>query len=280
MKSIRILLCVCGCVSTMASVAAAADRMVGVVPTNGATVLAKQFSVAAGTTITGVRFENNDGRTTYPEITLVRGPLTKLDDGTMVARASDVQPGAGVVSVLWPTVVTAAQAGTYYVAVRFPAGPGKQGTGLGPAIAADNVATPSGTYVAGSTSDVLVPVRVDLVLSLVTESGTQKAGAAPEQSPGGDDPARAESFAVRSRGGRLPIAIDFNLPKPSRVTISVYDVSGQLICQITDDQMPAGAHVIEWNGRDDLGRVIASAVYFVRLQRDGQTQSMKVPIAS
>lgn len=279
MKPIRILMNAWSCVCILASVVLAADRMVGVVPTDGASILAKRFSVAAGTMITGVRFENNDGRTTYPEITLVRGSLTRLDEGTLVASAGHVQPGAGVVSVLWPTAVTAAETGTFYVAVRFPAGPGKQGAGQGPAIAAYDVATPIGTYVAGSTSDVLVPVRVDLALSLLTEGGTQKAGGAAPEPPDGAESARTESFVVRSQGGRLPVAIDFDLAKTSRVTINVYNVSGQLVRLIVDDPMAAGAHHVEWNGRDDLGRIVASGIYFVRFQHDGETKSMKVPIA-
>ncbi len=115
----------------------ATDRMLGLVPSDGVAMLVNQFSVRAGTTITGAQFANNDRATLFPSVVLLRGSLGSVSEGTVIASVANVQESSGGgVTVLWPTPVVVSEAGTYYVAVRIPAGPGKQAIGRGPAIGA------------------------------------------------------------------------------------------------------------------------------------------------
>jgi len=71
--------------------------------------------------------------------------------------------------------------------------------------------------------------------------------------------------------------IRFDLPRPAPVILSVYDVTGRLIRALLDEEsVAAGKHEAIWNGRDEAGRLVATGIYFCRLQTDtfDQTQRM------
>ena len=63
--------------------------------------------------------------------------------------------------------------------------------------------------------------------------------------------------------------IKFALPVPSKVTVEIYNILGQLLRTLVDEQRPAGYHVAEWTGTNDAGQFVGSGVYFVRLHADG-----------
>jgi hypothetical protein len=64
-------------------------------------------------------------------------------------------------------------------------------------------------------------------------------------------------------------SIKFEMEKPGRVSVSVFDVSGRLVRVLCNELRPAGLQVLEWNGRDDRGADVASGSYLVRVQTDG-----------
>jgi hypothetical protein len=57
----------------------------------------------------------------------------------------------------------------------------------------------------------------------------------------------------------------FDLPKDANVRLGVYDVSGRLVKSLVDQTVPAGRHYVGWDGRDSYGSVVASGVYFSRI---------------
>ncbi len=61
-------------------------------------------------------------------------------------------------------------------------------------------------------------------------------------------------------------ALALQLPGPDRVRAAVYDVMGRLVCVLADRSFPAGEVLLAWNGRDERGDTVASAVYFVRMR--------------
>lgn len=65
--------------------------------------------------------------------------------------------------------------------------------------------------------------------------------------------------------------LTFSLPVESVVAAEVYDVAGRKLRTIGSGRFPAGAHSMQWDGRDDTGKTVSSGVYFVRLDHDGQT---------
>jgi hypothetical protein len=64
--------------------------------------------------------------------------------------------------------------------------------------------------------------------------------------------------------------IRFELPAGGPVDLRVFDARGQLVTVLRNEDMAAGRHEVVWNGTDRTGRVVATGVYFARLQtREG-----------
>ncbi len=60
--------------------------------------------------------------------------------------------------------------------------------------------------------------------------------------------------------------IPFELDQPGRAEVEIFDLAGRRIVTLLDETRPSGHHEIEWNGRDERGRGVASAAYLVRLR--------------
>ena len=56
----------------------------------------------------------------------------------------------------------------------------------------------------------------------------------------------------------------FALPQPSHVTLEVYNILGQKVATLADQEYPAGRHVVEWDSRLASGEEVASGVYFAQ----------------
>ena len=89
----------------------------------------------------------------------------------------------------------------------------------------------------------------------------------------GDGPAVTE-FAIT---GIVPnpvtgrSTIGFTLPRDTRVSLGVYDVSGRLVRQLASGRWPAGRHALAWDGQAG-GASADAGLYFVRLEADGVTR--------
>lgn len=64
--------------------------------------------------------------------------------------------------------------------------------------------------------------------------------------------------------------IRFALPRPGHATLSIYNITGQLVRKFAPGEMSAGRHVINWDGRDQSGHVVAAGVYLYRLLVTGE----------
>jgi chitodextrinase len=63
--------------------------------------------------------------------------------------------------------------------------------------------------------------------------------------------------------------IRFDLPQQSRVTLQVYNILGQEVVKLIDNELKeAGFYTIQWNGRNKAGVNVASGVYLYRLSAD------------
>ena len=70
--------------------------------------------------------------------------------------------------------------------------------------------------------------------------------------------------------------IKFDIPKGGDVKLSVYNVRGQLVKNLVDSNLPAGAHSVVWSGVDNQNRSVASGVYFYRIETDGRTENRRM----
>ena len=77
---------------------------------------------------------------------------------------------------------------------------------------------------------------------------------------------------------RTQTTLQFDLPEPVDVTLSVYDVMGRRVATLVDQSMPAGSHDIAWQGRGQDGQALASGVYFVRLTAGDRTATRRLTI--
>ncbi|MDI6808128.1 MAG: FlgD immunoglobulin-like domain containing protein [Candidatus Eisenbacteria bacterium] len=69
--------------------------------------------------------------------------------------------------------------------------------------------------------------------------------------------------------------ISFAVPKHSRVSLSCFDVKGNLVRNLFLGEKGPGLYHIYWDGRDKEGRNIASGVYLIRLEANGIVKTRK-----
>jgi hypothetical protein len=67
--------------------------------------------------------------------------------------------------------------------------------------------------------------------------------------------------------------ISFSIPTKSRVTIVVFNILGQKVATVTDEEYSAGTHIVVWNASH-----IASGVYFCRMVAAEKTQTRKMVV--
>ncbi|MFQ5650253.1 MAG: T9SS type A sorting domain-containing protein [bacterium] len=70
----------------------------------------------------------------------------------------------------------------------------------------------------------------------------------------------------------------FQLPEASRVQVSIFNLLGKKIRVLTNADYPAGYHTIRWDGRDGKGQVLASGVYFYRIEAGEFVQIRKMSL--
>ncbi|MCP4566470.1 MAG: T9SS type A sorting domain-containing protein [FCB group bacterium] len=70
--------------------------------------------------------------------------------------------------------------------------------------------------------------------------------------------------------------ISFNLEVAEWVKLSVYNILGQEIIRLADEEYPAGAHTVIWDGDDEDGRRVASGIYLYRLVAGNNSASRKM----
>lgn len=73
--------------------------------------------------------------------------------------------------------------------------------------------------------------------------------------------------------------IGFNVPAGgARVSLDVLSVAGRHVRSLADREFSSGPHEVQWDGRDDEGREVASGLYFVRLSSGGDTSERKMTL--
>ena len=70
--------------------------------------------------------------------------------------------------------------------------------------------------------------------------------------------------------------ISFSLVNNADVKISVYNIKGQKVKTLIDDQYSKGTHSVIWNGKDSNDKKVASGLYFYKLSSGKETQVKKM----
>jgi len=70
--------------------------------------------------------------------------------------------------------------------------------------------------------------------------------------------------------------IPYLLPAAGEVRLEIYDMLGQRLRVLVQGPVAAGRHTLVWDGRDDLGRPLASGLYLCRLRAGGMQSAEKL----
>ncbi|MFQ5651981.1 MAG: carboxypeptidase regulatory-like domain-containing protein, partial [bacterium] len=70
--------------------------------------------------------------------------------------------------------------------------------------------------------------------------------------------------------------IRYGLPAQTHVRLKVYDMLGKEVALLLDKIQPGGQHQVRWDGRNNAGQDVPSAVYFYRIQTKGLVQVNKM----
>jgi beta-glucanase (GH16 family) len=71
--------------------------------------------------------------------------------------------------------------------------------------------------------------------------------------------------------------IRYDVQEDVPVTLAIYDVAGKRIRTLVDEQSSdAGRYELTWDGRDQRGQVVASGVYFYRLDAGGFSETRRM----
>ena len=70
--------------------------------------------------------------------------------------------------------------------------------------------------------------------------------------------------------------VKFDLPRNEKVTLKIYNILGQEIRTLVNEDMEAGSHVILWNGRNNFGIKVASGVYIYQIRAGKYIKAKKM----
>jgi|GEM_PF-3801738 len=71
--------------------------------------------------------------------------------------------------------------------------------------------------------------------------------------------------------------IEYYLAAGAKVTLAIYDAAGRRVrTLVAGKPVAAGLHKVDWDGRNDMGRRLASGVYFANFVAEGQVSAKKL----
>ena len=69
--------------------------------------------------------------------------------------------------------------------------------------------------------------------------------------------------------------IEFSIQNESNIDLSIFNIKGQKIKTLTQNQFTKGSHSIIWNGNDESGNLLKSGIYYYILKVNGKTEVVK-----
>ncbi len=81
-------------------------------------------------------------------------------------------------------------------------------------------------------------------------------------------------FDLQVAGNRILYSVSYL----THVKIGVYDVAGRLVKCIVNEKVKPGKYSEEWKGKDEVGRTLASGIYFVKMMTEDFEKTTKIVI--
>ncbi|MBK7107422.1 MAG: T9SS type A sorting domain-containing protein [Ignavibacteriae bacterium] len=70
--------------------------------------------------------------------------------------------------------------------------------------------------------------------------------------------------------------IEFTVLKRSRISIKIYNINGQLVKELLNEEKNSGDYIIMWDGQNEIGTKVASGTYFYQIKAGDFTQIKKM----
>jgi len=70
--------------------------------------------------------------------------------------------------------------------------------------------------------------------------------------------------------------ISYSVMKPGRVRLQIYNLKGQLVRSLVDEEHAAGHYKRVFDGKDNYSRSLASGVYLIRMTAPGYEKVSKM----
>lgn len=84
------------------------------------------------------------------------------------------------------------------------------------------------------------------------------------------------SLSAAPNPSRNGVSLEATLAEPGEAELGIYDLAGRLVRRLHHGPLPIGLTRLEWNGRDDRGRVRGAGMYFVRARAGTLQSSLKL----
>lgn len=83
---------------------------------------------------------------------------------------------------------------------------------------------------------------------------------------------------VVSNPSQLPLRFNLSVPLGDKMALSIIDILGRTVAVIIDNERSSGKNIIQWDGKDMLGRKVPAGTYFVHLEINGESVTQKAVV--
>ena len=70
--------------------------------------------------------------------------------------------------------------------------------------------------------------------------------------------------------------IQYDIPQITTVQLNIYNLLGQKVRTLINKKQSPGHYSVTWDGKDDLGKTVASGIYLYQLQTEHFVQTKKM----
>lgn len=100
--------------------------------------------------------------------------------------------------------------------------------------------------------------------------------------PVSDNPDTPEAYLATAFVSAYPnpfrdnTVISYKLHRPAMVSIEIFNIKGQKVCTIVDEQKQKGSHSINWNTKNYNNTTVCRGLYFCRMTVDNYVSTKKI----
>ncbi len=257
--------------------------VIGLRPVEENSCIAVWIPMQEGQVLTGILWYNNDESIAFPEILLESGtlgkPVTLSECLTVAENVEGLSLGWSEIQFNTPV---ACLSDGLYILFRFPEGSEYTEGGIGGGAGLGYTTSGSGYpgWISGNGQDWVgfcgeVGFAVQPVYSESSEPEVVlKSGSDDLSGP----TVVTALFPATPNPFNPSTTLKFSLKNESFVELSIFNIAGQVVGNLISERYPAGQHEVNWTGRDDRGRKVASGVYFAKFSSGDVVNTTKLSL--